>query len=108
MSAAAPCAGALSGCDEANDACEACDDTHPCAEDGSFCNGVEFCLNFVCVHPGNDCFEVGDVCAEDTSSCEECNVPGDCGNQQQINIQFPPECWECTNHTCTVPQTCPV
>jgi hypothetical protein len=52
-------------CNEASDACDSVINGVNCPDDGSFCNGAEFC------DPVNDCSSTGDPCTPGTESCNE-------------------------------------
>jgi hypothetical protein len=64
-------------CNEVDDACVNIPDNTNCPDDGSFCNGTEFCDEANdCSSSGDPC-SGGDICNETTDSCDQ---PGVCGD----------------------------
>ena len=64
-------------CDEDGDVCVNIADNTNCPDDGSFCNGTEFCDEANdCSSSGDPC-SGGDICNETTDSCDQ---PGVCGD----------------------------
>jgi hypothetical protein len=105
-----PCGGLTPVCCEAADACEEeccfdtdCEDFDNCTtdacvfgicqndpvicnDDGSFCNGMEFCdpNTGMCVFAGNPCSAPTPLCCEATDTCEEeCCLNSDCNDSDK-------------------------
>lgn len=66
------------GCNATSNQCYQCaTGNNTQCSDGLFCNGIETCVNNVCV-PGNNLTCIGG-CNETTDECYTCNVASDCG-----------------------------
>ena len=63
-------------CNEVDDPCVNIPNNTNCPDDGSFCNGTEFCDEVNdCSSSGDPC-SVGDICNETTDSCDQLGVCG--------------------------------
>ncbi len=69
----------LDRCDLLLGTCRFAPDDTACADDGSFCNGVEYCDSGAgCVPAGDPCAPHGSLCNETDQRCDACTLDTDC------------------------------
>jgi hypothetical protein len=84
------CSGGLF-CDIGKRECVQCTSTSGCADDEEFCNGVEVCINNVCVSSGNPCFDIVNEfspsieCIENGDYCYQCRHDDECDDGLYCN-----------------------
>jgi hypothetical protein len=73
-----PCAGETPDCEESTQTCRACTDNSTC-DDGVFCNGPEFCVDYACVGGNAPCTDNDrdNLCDEFRDECVECFASDD-------------------------------